>query len=273
VGATGLAVQEWGDSSRLGILLCPGLGNTGAYFALLAPALPGRAVAVDLPGCGRSGPLEPRTSDRLVELAREVFERYGCAAVVGHSLGAYVAVGLAADPPPGLRAAVLIDGGYLDRNAYSELGMPVTEGWAQLAAWMRSNQSSFADWDSAIRTVAPFIGGEGTSALEAYVRDFFTEVDGEIRGRMQPERMADLLLAVLDQDVLARAGGVRVPTLLIACGRPEERRAPREAAWTRFAQASELIELNVAADWGHNPTVQDLEGASRLIADWLRARI
>lgn len=99
------------------------------------------------------------------------------------------------------------------------------------------------------------------------------KIDGEVRERMAPDRMADLLLAVVDGDVRARAARVQVPTFLIACARPPERRAPREEAWTRLAQASPLIELHVAEEWGHNPTVQDPEGASRLIADWLRAHI
>jgi pimeloyl-ACP methyl ester carboxylesterase len=269
----GLAVRVWGDPAEPGIVLWPGLGSSGAYFASVAGALPGRGVAVDPPGCGRTVPLDPCTCERLVEMTRGVVEACGCRAIVGHSLGAYVAIGVAAKPPVGLRAAVLIDGGFLDADGFAELGMPTTQGRAELSAWLEANAPRFPSWDTAIRKLAIMVGTEATPALEAYVRQVFAEVDGEIRERARPDRMADLLLAVLEEDVHARAQRVRVPTLLIACGQPPERRATREKAWQRLAQASPLIELHVADDWGHNPILQDAEVSSSVIADWLRAHL
>jgi pimeloyl-ACP methyl ester carboxylesterase len=265
----GLAVREWGDPAEPGILLWPGLNSTGDYFASLSPALPGRGVAVDPPGFGASAPLDPCTSARLVEVARDIVDACGCRAVVGHSLGAYVAVGVAANPPAALEAAVLIDGGFLTPEDFAELGMPVTAGRAELAAWMEAQTLHFPDWDSAFTALSKLIGGEVTPALKAYVRDVFAEVDGEIRERARPERMADLVLGVLDQDVLARASGIGIPTLLIACGEPRSARAIREKAWTRLAAASPLIELEVVEGWRHNPILQDPARASSMIAGWL----
>jgi pimeloyl-ACP methyl ester carboxylesterase len=234
--------------------LWPGLGSSGAYFASIAGMLPGRCVAVDPPGCGDTPPLDPCTSDRLVELTRDAVDASGCRAIIGHSLGAYVAAGLAGNPPVGLSAAVLIDGGFLDASDYVELGMPTTEG-------------------RAIRQLAAIVGSAPSPALEAYVRDVFAEVGGEIRERARPDQMADLLLAVLDQDVHALGQRIQVPTLLIACGRPLERRAPREKAWQRLAHSSPMIELYVADDWGHNPIFQDPERLTSTIADWLGAHL
>jgi pimeloyl-ACP methyl ester carboxylesterase len=265
----GLAVREWGDPAGAGILLWPGMGSSGAYFASLAPVLPWRGVAVDPPGSGGSAPLDSCTSDQLVELARGVVAACGCRAVIGHSLGAYVAVGLAGDPHAGLRAAVLIDGGFLDADAFVALGMPAKAERAELAAWMQANESRFSDWDTAFRELAVLIGSEVTPALEAYVRDVFVADDGEIRERARPDSMADLLLAVLDQDVRDRAERIRIPTLLIACGKPRERRAVREKAWTQLAESSDLIDLRVVEGWYHNPIVQDPERAASLIVRWL----
>ena len=199
----GLAVQEWGDPADPAILLWPGLGSTGAYFDGIAEALPGRTFAVDPPGSGRSAPLDRYTSDALIERAADVAEAYGCRAIVGHSLGAYVAVGLAADPPAGLRAAVLLDGGFMDAAAMAELGMPVTSGREQLIGWMRAHRLRFPDWETATRELAGIIGGEPTEMVEAYVRDVFAEVDGEIRERISPEEAADQVLAVVEHDVLS----------------------------------------------------------------------
>ncbi|HTX07075.1 MAG TPA: alpha/beta hydrolase [Solirubrobacteraceae bacterium] len=269
----GLAVREWGDPAQAGILLWPGLSSSGAYFDPLASALPWRGVAVDPPGSGGSAPLGPCTLDRLVDVSRDVAEVSGCRAVVGHSLGAYVAIGLAANPPAELRAAVLIDGGFLSAEDYVELGMPVKSGPAQLITWMEANGPRFPDWDTAFGQLAAMIGGEVTPALQGYVRDVFAEVDGEVRQRARPDGMADLLLAVVDDDARARAERIEIPTLLIACGEPAERRAMRERAWSALAQASPLIELQVVEGWSHNPILQDPERASSMIVDWLQARL
>ncbi len=265
-----MAVREWGDPADPAILLWPGLGSNSVYFAGMAPALPGRAVAVDPPGFGRSAPPDRYTSERLIELAAAVAEACGCWAIVGHSLGAYLAVGVAAHPPAGLRAAVLLDGGFMDAATMAESGMPVTSGREQLIAWMGANELRFPDWETAIRDLAAMIGGEPTAMLEAYIREVYVEVDGEIRQPTPPEEMADQVLAIVGHDVLRQAKRVRVPTLLIASGQPAERRATRAQAWRQFADSSALIELHVADTWGHNPILQDSQASTRLIADWLQ---
>ena len=73
-----------------------------------------------------------------------------------------------------------------------------------------------------------------------------------------------------DPDV---AAGIAVPTLLIACAQLPETRAIREPAWQRFADASAQVELHVGEDWRHNPTLQDPQASSKLIADWLAAHL
>jgi len=265
----GLAVREWGDPAEPGILLWPGLGSIGAYFTSVAQALPGRGVAVDPPGFGRSAPPHSWTYERLLEAAAALVEACGCRAMVGHSLGAYLTVGVAAEPPAGLRAAVLIDGGFMDARGMAELGMPVTAGRTELVAWLQTNALRFANWETAIRELAAMVGGAPTPALEAYARELFVEADGEIRDPSPPDRIADTLLAVLDQDVRALAQRIAIPTLLIACAQPAERRPLRESAWRALADASPLIELHVAEGWGHNPILQDPEASSSLIAQWL----
>jgi pimeloyl-ACP methyl ester carboxylesterase len=265
----GLTVREWGDPADPGILLWPGLGANSGYFAAVAPALPGRAVAVDPPGFGRSAPLQPYTYERLVELAAAVAQACGCWSIVGHSLGAYVAAGVAAAPPAGLRAAVLLDGAFMDAATMAESGMPVTLPREQFIAWMRTNELHYPDWETAVRGLAMMLGGAPTPAFEAYVRGVYVEADGGIRHPTSPEEMADQVRAVVGEDVLARAGRVQVPTLLIASGQPAESWPGRERAWRQFADASSLIELHVADSWGHNAILQDAEASTRLIADWL----
>ena len=147
----GVAVREWGDPAEPGILLWPGLGSTGAYFAAIAGMLPGRAVAVDPPGWGRSPPLDPYTYERLVELAGDLIVACGCRAIIGHSLGADLALGVATEPPAGLSAVVLVDGGYMDAATRAALGVPTAASRDELIAWVQANAPRFPDWDAASR--------------------------------------------------------------------------------------------------------------------------
>lgn len=265
-----LALREWGDPAEPGVLLWPGLGATAAYFDSLARELPGRAVSIDPPGYGASAPLDPCTHSRTVQIASAVVDECGCHAIVGHSLGAYVAASVAADPPAGLRAAVLIDGGFMEAEERAQLGMPITAGRTELVRWLTDNALRFPDWESATRELAAMISSDETQALRAYLRELLIEVDGEIRERATPDQDADLLLAALDHAIRPVADTVSVPTLLIACGQPAEHRAIKERAWQAFAARSPLIELHVAEDWGHNPLFQAPEAFSELIVGWLR---
>jgi pimeloyl-ACP methyl ester carboxylesterase len=236
--------------------------------------MPGRVVAVDPPGCGSSPPLEPCTPERLADLARAVVSAGGCSAMVGHSLGAYLAVAVAADPPAGLRAVVLIDGGYMSPSDLTELGWPDAQAdRAELVARLTKNMPYFPDWPTAIREVAAMFDTAATPTLEAYLREELIEVDGEVREPASPERLADLLVAARGRNVPALAPHIAIPTLLIACGKPLEHRALRQKAWQRFAEASPEIELHVAETWSHNPIIQDPKASSNLIADWLRTHL
>jgi pimeloyl-ACP methyl ester carboxylesterase len=266
-----VAAREWGSPTEAGILLWPGLGATGAYFESIAEALPGRAVAIDPPGFGRSPAIDPCTFSGLVALAAELVGTHRCRAIVGHSLGAHLAVALACDPPAGMRAAVLIDGGFLDAATLAELGPPATSPRSDVVDWMRSNSPRFPSWDAAVDGFARMVGCEPTPALAAYVREIMVESGGEIHDGATPERLADLLLAVMGEDPRSLARGIRIPTLLIACGQPADRRAARETAWRALADASPLIELRVGERWGHNPVLQDPARVVELIAAWLRA--
>jgi pimeloyl-ACP methyl ester carboxylesterase len=193
--------------------------------------------------------------------------------MVGHSLGAYVAAGIACAPPKRLRAVVLIDGGFLTAQGMAELGMPVTGERAALADWLSQTAPSFPDRDGAVRELAAIVGARVTPAFETYVREATAEVDGAIREPTAPERIAELLRAVLGAGVPARAAQTSVPTLLDRL-RPAGRAAERSRApVAAFADASPLIELAVAEEWDHNPALSDPDACGALIGDWLHAHL
>lgn len=268
-----VAVREWGDPSETGILMWPGLGATGGYFAGVAEAMPSRVVSVDPPGFGDSAPLDAYSYDALVQLVSAMIGACECQALVGHSLGAFFAATVASDPPAQLRAVVLIDGGHLGVREFAALGQPAPDASrAELLAWVSENEQRYPDWDTAVARLAEMIGGEVTPVLEAYAREVLVERDGEIASRAANELVADTLAVGREHDPQV-ARDIAVPTLLIVGAQPPETRAIREPAWRSFADASPLVELHVGEDWRHNPTLQDPQALSKLIADWLRGHL
>jgi pimeloyl-ACP methyl ester carboxylesterase len=226
-------------------------------------------IAVDPPGFGGSPPVDPNTRDAYVDVARQIIDSTGCRVMIGHSLGAYVALDVAARPPAALRAVVMIDGGFLGRREFRELGMPIGEGRETLIAWLEANDPHFPDWETATATLSAMLGVDPSPMIADYVRDIYVAVDGEIRSASGVDRRADLLLAILNDDVVPQATDVQVPTLLIACGQPIEHRAMRQAAWERFVETSSLLRLHVANEWGHNPVLQAPDALGAMLADWL----
>ncbi|GAA0805005.1 alpha/beta fold hydrolase [Spirilliplanes yamanashiensis] len=93
------------------LLLLHGLGATGAVWdgwrPLLAARWPGRWLAPDLPGHGRSAALPGYTFDALAGAVAGLLTPGEPAVVLGHSLGGVVGLALAAGhPAAGVRAAV-----------------------------------------------------------------------------------------------------------------------------------------------------------------------
>ena len=120
-----LAVEEWGEGEPL--VLMHGLGATRAVWTLVVPKLARRrrVVTLDLPGFGESAPAGPGFElDAVAErigrglAARGITEPFD---LLGHSLGAGVALTLAAHRPRAVRALVLSAPAGLSR--YPELAV------------------------------------------------------------------------------------------------------------------------------------------------------
>lgn len=113
---TELAVAEYGPADGIPVLAIHGITSSSQAWRALARRLPeARLVAPDLRGRGHSAGLRPSTGirDHAADLAGLLDQRgLGPVVVVGHSMGAFVAVALAAARPDLVRALVLVDGGY-----------------------------------------------------------------------------------------------------------------------------------------------------------------
>lgn len=97
-------------------LLVHGIGVSSRYFERLVPALAGegRVVTIDLPGFGKAKPFRPGHPLAMADFADSVaalLDDAGIAdaIVVGHSMGAQVAVSVAARRPDLVQALALLD--------------------------------------------------------------------------------------------------------------------------------------------------------------------
>lgn len=115
-----LALGLWGpdDSDAPTVLAVHGITASHRCWPLVAQALPGvRVVAPDLRGRGRSADLAPPYGlDQHAEDLVAVLDHLSVAELpgviaVGHSMGAFVALSLAAREAGRVRALVLVDGG------------------------------------------------------------------------------------------------------------------------------------------------------------------
>lgn len=116
VGDGELAVTEFGPPDAPAVLAIHGVTSSSRAWLALARHLPDvRLIAPDLRGRGRSRALPASTGLRhhAADLGRVLDAlELDRVAVVAHSMGAFVAVALAAQRPETTAALLLVDGGY-----------------------------------------------------------------------------------------------------------------------------------------------------------------
>lgn len=107
----GVALAVEGSGAGPPVLLLHGLMGCGATWGTVAAWLPGRVLAPDARGHGRSQARGPWTVERMAQDAAELLDREGPAVVVGHSMGGLHGLVLAARRPDLVRALVVEDMG------------------------------------------------------------------------------------------------------------------------------------------------------------------
>ena len=116
VGDGQLDVTEFGPSDAPAVLAIHGVTSSSRAWLALTRHLPDvRFIAPDLRGRGRSAGLPTSTGLRhhAQDLGRLVDALdLGSVPIVAHSMGAFVAVALAAERPDSVGSLLLVDGGY-----------------------------------------------------------------------------------------------------------------------------------------------------------------
>lgn len=252
-GPSLLLIHGWGGSSRYWL---------GA-FSLLTDHYD--VIAVDLPGCGESPP--PTGSASLDRLARSVIalaDHLGLAqiAVIGHSLGAAVALLIAAGRPDLVRCVSLVSFG-LPRSAdeaalFSGINLLLRNSLAMWSPWL----ALWSPWIALTRPLNQMFWT--TPPLPALLASAMVNRPLEIPYEAMALGVADLAAMDVrvametasstgDPTVSAAAAMVRVPTLVIS-GR-DDPLFPPEAS-SALARALPDAGLVLLDSCGHVPMAE-----------------
>jgi lipase len=221
VGAIELSWAFWPGRGPALVAL-HGITANAMSFVAVAERLAGRRplLALDLRGRGESAkperPYGMATHAADVAGAIEAFG-LGPAIVLGHSMGGFVAVALAAEHPEAVAGLVLVDGGLpLEAPA----GVPVDEVLElALAPQMERLKKRFASPEAYLaywRDLPVFSGGRWNRFVEAYLRNDLAAGDHHYRPRASERAVRLDFLDTADAGRhRARLAALRVPVVLL----------------------------------------------------------
>jgi len=198
---TGLAVTTFGPASDAPAMLAVhGITANGRSWDTVAALLPGRRIlAPDLRGRGRSNALPgPYGLRRHATDLAAVLDADGGGArtVLGHSMGAFAAVALAAARPDLVASLVLVDGGFplvLPADAASPGDVDVSRLLGPAAARL---ELEFADADAYLDhwRAHPAFARDWSSAVETYALYDLVPVPGSAPPRLRSSVVAAAML-------------------------------------------------------------------------------
>jgi pimeloyl-ACP methyl ester carboxylesterase len=235
-----LHARRFGANGPLAICI-PGLSSNSRSFDLVAGALD-LAVAVDLRGRGKSTKSPPGTYgwDAHARDVLDLAEAMGAPTfdLVGHSMGAHVALALVNHWAHRVRRLVLIDAVSLPQPA--AMG-PVRTAVAQLDK-EHASADAYLELVKSFGTIDPWSDlWEGT-----FRYDLDVSPNG-VRRRTSREAVMEDLLHTESNDPRVMWGAIKMPCLLVRCARPTGGAffvSPDDA--TAFAQATgaEVFEID-----------------------------
>lgn len=210
---------QWGEQGSP-VVCVHGLTANAFCFQSFADVLVSdhRVIAYDLRGRGDSDKLEegysiPIHTDDLNELIDELgLER---PIIIGHSLGALIALNFAAEHPDKLSKLVLIDAGApLPWKTPAEQPLWLTASISRLGVPVASYDEYLARLKA-----APFLGPYWNDYVDLYFKhDVYTNSDGTVASKAYREAIIEEEKHFNDINLAELWSRVQVPTLLLRAG-------------------------------------------------------
>jgi pimeloyl-ACP methyl ester carboxylesterase len=229
------------------VVLLHGLASTRRWWDLVADRLvgPHRVIRLDFRGHGRSSaPPDGYTIERLAADVAVVLDGLGHrgVALAGHSLGAAVALNVAAARPDLVSSLSCVDGGVYDPR------LLFGTSWSQARQVMlparrgQTNLEVLRAW----LTTTDLPG----SALPIVAANYAGHPAGGLRLRLDPEHEAQLAQSLWMQRPARALAALEAPVLVIGAGTTGD---PRR--WDSLGQARELLGERLRTLWlpgGHD---------------------
>jgi pimeloyl-ACP methyl ester carboxylesterase len=255
-----------------------GITGSGMSWAAVASALPNAwsLVAVDLRGRGRSRDLPPSTGlhDHVADLVAVaeglVAESGGPIALVGHSMGAFIAVHLAHGRPDLFSRVVLVDGG---------VALPVPEGLdpdtlidAALGPAIERLRQTYPSVDAYVDffKAHPALGPHWDELIEDYVRYDALETPDGIRSRCHEDSVRadgrDLLVSGATFEPEVRATPLPVRILAAPYGMFGDPPGLLPEAGLAAYDDAEHVKVELVPDVNHYTIVFDAAAVARVAA-------
>lgn len=271
----------WGDSGGSRTVLVHGLGGCAAEWDLVAPGLAettgGEALAVDLPGFGRSAPGRGGAGlGAQGSVLTTILDARGPALLLGNSMGGLLAVGLAARRPEMVSGLVLVapalaarvgSAGWRDAARSAITLLPLVGPARVERERRRLGAEQYLDTRLANNLHRP-------EQLDAEVRDGLLAVarDRALTGeaaRAYSDATRSIALALARPRALWRdVDLVRCPTLVVHG--EQDRIVPITVAH-RLAQRRPDFTVEVMPGCGHLPYLDDPTRFTEVVGEWLRA--
>jgi len=259
-----LHALAWGEGPPFTILL-HGLGGCASIWMRCARAmrLPGTILALDLPGHGDSDwcPM-PYTVRDLAACTREamLLLEIHSATIVGHSLGAYVALDIAADTPERADGLVLVEGGTFPR---AEANAAVL-GRVERGPRRFPSAEAYANAMAKAWPLAP---------LEAFIEvapAMLREVAGGALELKNDPEASIAMEGASDSFLMAQARRITCPTLVVRGRWSSVLPKPVAQRWAALFENGSLVEI---AEAGHAPPMENPGELARSVEKFLEALI
>lgn len=229
---------DWGGEGAP-ILALHGLASSAHWYDIVAPLLRDRyrIIAPDQRGHGKTTQATDGygwhsvAADAVALLDAVGIER---AAVMGHSWGGNVAVGVAAHFPERVSALVMIDGGFFSPQM---LPGATWEAFSQRLA-PRDVSGTRAEFLARMRAQLAVCWSD---EVERIAQTMVYERDGRIYDILRPENQAQVIRAMWDDPASDMWPRIQCPALILPAG-PSAERAATEFARTR----RRMVELAAA---------------------------
>ncbi len=237
------------------ILFLHGLGASSSSFQPLIDSFGGfRCIRPDLPGAGRSSvPFAKITMDSLVEAVRDILRAVAGAPahLVAHSMGAAVALRVAAAAPDDVRSLTL----------FGPIGTPGDAARERLR-----DRARLVRRDGMI-AVADAVAAAGLSTTTKSINPVVLAYVRESHLRQDPEGFAQSCEALADSPGVDLRR-VRVPALLVTG--EDDPIAPPTAAQA-LADAIRSAKVRILARCGHWTPLEEPKQCALMASDHIRA--